>query len=758
MWEEFLSVLVHLVILIHSFIYGLVDNLFQVFIAISSARIFSADDYQTIANNVYIVIGVASLFFVAYGLLQAVVDPDNAGKNDKNAKGIVKNLLIAIVLIAFVPTIFNFAFNVQEAVIRGNVIGKVILNQSSETPEENEQYSRTGATLANEIFIYFFMPVDDSGEPKCLSNNGDDFKNCLNEVESEDGEKLGDVYDEVNGSGKFNKYNQFAENTVGDEKTIEFNWILQFGVGAFLVYVFASFCIDMGLRTVKLAYYQVIAPIPILTLIIPGQRKIFDNWKKNSISTYLEVFIRIVVVFFVLFLIKHLPSLNDSVWSQSMMGTPSAGVKVFAKVFIIVGLLMFMKQAPKLFSDIFGISSGSFKLGIGEKLKEATDFSKVPVIGRAQGAVTGAAGGAWTAAWNPGGNFKKGLKTGLWRGLDAKGNQFNNQRQQFYSKNMDGEGTAGIFGKRNWLEQKVAKTSKEAKNAYRVGNFERVLKFQQSKEWQDFYDKSYNNVITTLNDNITNVKNRITAEEGAYDTAENNIKQKITAAKQNREELDVAKQSFANLSNMFETRKKSQMASIQKEYDAAVAKKDISAQLDAQKRLNELSATNYHNPALENKISELSARNTDVEALESQLSQIQLQRKNDTNLDALGSSLNEYQKQLEKVNKEHEYITSGELEIDNKMVKRSYKTEEEFVKRYGNFTDAVSKADAEMFKANPEYKDVDSSHKKWLMETGVTQFVNSEEGQKAIAVRELAEKNLQSKSGGGSGSGSGDKK
>ena len=104
----------------------------------------------------------------------------------------------------------------------------------------------------------------------------------------------------------------------------------------------------------------------------------------------------------------------------------------------------------------------------------------------------------------------------------------------------------------------------------------------------------------------------------------------------------------------------------------------------------------------------------------------------------------------------YHYITKGQLEIDGKMVDRSYKTEEEFVKRYGGFTDALTKADAEFKKSSPIYKDVSDTHSKYITETSVNQFVNSEEGRKAIAVREIAEKNLQS--GSGSKSGSGDKK
>ena len=75
--------------------------------SISSAQIFTSADYQKIANNVYIVIGVVSLFLIAYALLRAIVNPDNASKGEYSVGKIVPNILKVIVLIAFVPTFFT---------------------------------------------------------------------------------------------------------------------------------------------------------------------------------------------------------------------------------------------------------------------------------------------------------------------------------------------------------------------------------------------------------------------------------------------------------------------------------------------------------------------------------------------------------------------------------------------------------------------------------------------------------------------------
>lgn len=513
--EDFWSVVYYLLIGIGSLIYSIISNVYQVFMAISSARIFTSEQYQSVANNIYIVIGIAALFFIAYGLLQAIINPDSAGgKNEKSVAGIIKNVLLSIVLIAFTPTIFNFAFALQDVIIGGNVIQNLIFHNNSNAEESDLNISSVGATLANETFITSFYPIDSEGNPLCTSTDVDlngtagnsGFVDCLNEIESDDGNGLGDVYKDVSESGDFDKYKQFSSNVYN--KSIKVNFILLYFVGIFMCYIFISFCFDMGLRAVKLAYYEIIAPLPILTLIIPGQKKVFDNWKKSSLSTFTEVFIRLVIVFFVLFLIKNLPSLDDTIWSDSLINNPSTGVKLFAKIFIILGLLLFMKQAPKLLGDMFGIQSGSFKLGIRDKFKEATDFSKVPVIGRAQGAVTGAAGSAWTAMMNRG-KVGKAALWGAYQGGKGKGSQFNKQRENLWTDVYGMKGPAGVFGGRSWINRKTGEWKNKMNddflqydNAKGLGTNSRILrKMESTKPFTDIrdnYKKSATDLINEL--------------------------------------------------------------------------------------------------------------------------------------------------------------------------------------------------------------------------------------------------------------------
>ena len=60
-----------IILTLDTLIYGLISSAFKVFMAIASARLLSSDAYYTIANKLYLIIGVVMLFVLSYAMLKA---------------------------------------------------------------------------------------------------------------------------------------------------------------------------------------------------------------------------------------------------------------------------------------------------------------------------------------------------------------------------------------------------------------------------------------------------------------------------------------------------------------------------------------------------------------------------------------------------------------------------------------------------------------------------------------------------------------
>lgn len=137
-------------------------------------------------------------------------------------------------------------------------------------------------------------------------------------------------------------------------------------------------CVDVIIRRFKLMLLEMIAPIPIISYSDPND-KMFDEWRKMYIATYIDLFLKLIAISFAVSLLNMLWAIKDDIGGL---------IELF---FYIIAILIFAKAIPSMISKIFGIDNlgGSFKdiVGMGKK---ALGFG----AGAALGAVTGAATGA----------------------------------------------------------------------------------------------------------------------------------------------------------------------------------------------------------------------------------------------------------------------------------------------------------------------------------------------------------------------------
>lgn len=382
-------------------IFKLVNSAYRIFLALAEADIFENAEFDIITKNMYEILSIVMLFALAYGILVKIVDPENS-KSGVDGKKILQKLVMAIVLLALIPSIFSFMFGLQEAILESNVLNSIFTG-SSNVGAQNIQ--NAGNVMAVNSFKPFFTPnVNSDVNPEDARGsikNHTEYGVTLDNQESYGCKKnectLADVDTFAEKTGDFGFYQAFAANI--NEGEVDFQWLIALVVGGFLVYAMISFCFDMALRVCKLAFFEIIAPIAIFCNVIPKMEDVFKKWLSNTTKTFISVFTRIIVMNFGVYLISIIVKNVD-------LGLNNPGnwfLNLIAKCFLILGIVMFMRQAPKLLSDLFGFGDGDMKLGIKDKLKSSGAFA----AGAAIGAGTT---GLVRNAVNAGQNFKKAPK------------------------------------------------------------------------------------------------------------------------------------------------------------------------------------------------------------------------------------------------------------------------------------------------------------------------------------------------------------
>ncbi len=225
-----------------------------------------------------------------------------------------------------------------------------------------------GYSMALSVFNGFVQPaahvnpndvmVEVQTEAECLST-GDAMTSMgpnsyTNYVLSECYENKDYSYPEfltlIETTGNFGLITSLAEPI--NEDSVEYQFLISTLAAGFLLYILFSFTIDLGIRAAKLAFYQLIAPVPLFLSILPANKDLVKNWFKNVLTTYVEVFVRIICMSAVAFLATNISS------------TIVLEFGFMANAFIIMGLVAFAKQLPKIFSDITGIKSEGMGIGL----------------------------------------------------------------------------------------------------------------------------------------------------------------------------------------------------------------------------------------------------------------------------------------------------------------------------------------------------------------------------------------------------------
>lgn len=417
-------------------IYRLMVNVYNLFDHLCNARILDNDILGEMSRRIGFILGLIMFFYIIFSFIQMVIDPDKITDKEKGAVSIIKKVVIVILMLALYNTFFDVLYGLQVKIVNSNVISNIILPY---TVAEGDK-DRFGNLLSNSLIKAFYY-VDDFEEEGYIIKEPEtsDYRaQCqsltnafYNQIYNNNAYDIG--YMCLNENIEIEKLEKDGSTTTKETYIINFDGIIAILAGGFTVYILVMYCFKIGVRMIQLAFLEIISPMAIISYLTPKKDNMLSKWWKIYFSTYIDVFIRIAIINFVIFLICTILSTNNpygtlTFWDSLGFDSLSLGEKSFYSVVIILALLTFAKKAPDLIKEIIGSSAS--KLGFGMAMKDIVGLKET--IGMTTGAVTGAAigliggiagGGKNPLRWVTGavGGVTGGIFRGGKAGLGAKG-------------------------------------------------------------------------------------------------------------------------------------------------------------------------------------------------------------------------------------------------------------------------------------------------------------------------------------------------
>lgn len=380
------NILYELFILIDSIVYSIAAYAIQAFFAIAELD-FVANGFEQISyiiGRIMILCGVFALFKLSFTLINYIIDPGKANKSAETGTKLVKNILIAIVLLVSLNLIFTSLYKFQNSIIKNNVIPKIIYGADNYDSNGQEMDIKENAKkFANTIFVSLMLGGNSN------ENLSTSAKNAV---------------DRVLDGASINLLSPYATDS-------GFNYLpfISFIVGVLVCYYFLVFAIELGIRMVKLLVLQILAPIPIIMSIDPTQNDKLKKFGKLYSGIYLSVFIRIFTVYLAFAAISLIGNILGNI------SETSSGTSWLVHILLIIAIFKATKELPKLIEDALGmkLGLGDAGKGFGAVLKGTVAGTAGLVGGAIAGGITGGAGGALGGAFT-------GLTTGVTKGAAAK--------------------------------------------------------------------------------------------------------------------------------------------------------------------------------------------------------------------------------------------------------------------------------------------------------------------------------------------------
>ena len=358
---------------IDSLIYKLIATIFKIILYLADIQVLREGIMNDLTNKVYAFLAVLMFFKIAISTIQYIVNPDELSNSDKGIGGILKNSAIAIILLVVVPEIFAFARSKQSYI--ASYIPTIILDveYTGEGSSKHVELVRKEADeMATTTFNAFVLQKSGNGLApigRRSDNAPFDWDVARSDDDKEHNAIEGSIYYGCKKDCVDAVLFKFCIPSFSDaDCSYRYMMVWSTISGVLMAFVLVSMAVDVAIRAIKLSILEVMAPIPIVSYIDKAKGGAFEAWLKECKDVYIDLFIRLIIIYFAVFLIREISadfgSMTSGIFS-SMQGE-NTEIKALVFVFLIIGLLLFAKNAPKFIMDILGIKgndniSGMFK-------------------------------------------------------------------------------------------------------------------------------------------------------------------------------------------------------------------------------------------------------------------------------------------------------------------------------------------------------------------------------------------------------------
>lgn len=398
---------------------GIMSSVYAVFDKLLGGTMFNEDLLNYVLRRVYLFVGVIILFRLILLLMKYLTNPELTSDDKAGVNSLIKRVIIGVMGMLFIPLLFDLMLKFQVSVLNDQVVQQILI--PVDILERTEEMHQDGGRFIGTYVMSGF-----------LTPNKHASKTSVN------------LYNKalLNGDISLLDANRGVSAIYGGKYEYDYIFFISTLVLGYVLFLLLNYALDVAVRFFRLFFYQIIAPIAMVEYMINGgDSGMFAAWKKSVLSTYFMLFTRIISIWFVVLVMTLMSQTHEAsagakyVKGSLLEATPNNEIDFLLRALIIIAVLGFMKDLPKIIGELFGLDfeQASSAHGIMDKVKGGIKNAALlgaGIVGAGAGMAlgTGKSIVGQAKSLKPGEKFtgshlKKALSQGIKPGLGAMGSQ-----------------------------------------------------------------------------------------------------------------------------------------------------------------------------------------------------------------------------------------------------------------------------------------------------------------------------------------------
>ncbi len=489
---------------------NLIAKVYSYFFKLLEGTMFNEAVVSSIMRNVYVFIGIIMFFRLMMVVIKYVVNPDLISDAKAGANSLIKRCILGMCGILFIPTIFDLGLQLQSSILKDQIVQQIIIPKEM-TDVVKRNVTNGGRFIGTYVLSGFVNPNENASKKAKLA-----YANAI-----------------VNGD--LSSLN-LSDGFLTDRHEYDYFFLISTFCLGYVLYLMIKYCIDIATRFFRLLLYQILAPIAMIEYMINGSDDgVYKNWLKSILGTYFMLFVRVLAIWFVIFVLSLMSEISDL-----SAGSLLVDNDYLLRALIIIALLGFLMDLPKLIGQIFGLDLEQEGQATG-LLKQVGGMVKGAALGvlAVGGAAVGGAIGVGKSAIGalPGGKDANGAKVSLskkWSDMkQANAEQHPGINSIASATNKAGSGILGAalssnhytgaaykgYQSQRQEQQQAAKESEDMSKALENKRKQKVHEKLESQQLQELQNKAQNSAADVQQIKIDPTS--IAAMAGAMNAATN---------------------------------------------------------------------------------------------------------------------------------------------------------------------------------------------------------------------------------------------